>query len=210
MNPQYPEQNPYDFIMNPNQPAPKRPLDISGKNGFALKIGMIVGALIIIMIAASLLINLFTGNRTNTADLQALAQSQQEIIRVAQVANGGSGLRDQSLKNFATNTQLTVATQQTALLAYLTKHDAKMSPKTLGLKKDDQTDKQLAQARATSTYDIAFQQIAARQLANYSNELQTNFNNATEKDVRSYLQESYQNVQLLRAQMPTPSNTTTP
>lgn len=209
MNPQYPEHNPYDFIMNPGQPQPKRAVDLNGKNGFLLKIGLIVGGVIILMIAVAIAMNMFAGNKTNTEDLKLLAQTQQEIVRVSASAQTGSGIRDQALKNFAANTQLTVASQQTQLVTYLAQNDAKMNNKQLGLKKSSETDTTLKQAQATSTYDIAFKQVIKSSLTNYANEIQTNYNNATATDVRSYLKKSYDQTQLLLQQLPGDTATAT-
>ena len=202
MNPQYPEQNPYDFIMNPNQQQPKRAVDLNGKNGFFLKIGLIVGGVIILMIGITIAMNMLTGSKTNTDDLKLLAQTQQEIIRVSTSAQNGTGIRDQALKNFAANTQLTLATQQAQLVSYLEQNGAKMNNKQLALKKDDQTDATLAQARATSTYDIAFKQVIKSSLSTYASEIQTNYNNASAADVRTYLKKSYDQTQLLIQQLP--------
>lgn len=209
MNPQYPEQNPYDFIMNPNQPPPKRVVDLNGKNGFLLKIGLIVGGVIVVMIAVAIVMNMLTGSKTNTDDLKLLAQTQQEIIRVSSAAQNGNGIRDQALKNFAATAQLTTATQQSELVTYLAQNGAKMNVKQLGLKKDTQTDTQLSQAQATSTYDIAFKQIIRRSLTGYASEIQTNYNNASAGDVRSYLKKSYDQTQLLLQQLPADSTTST-
>lgn len=209
MNPQYPEQNPYDFIMNPNQPPPKRMLDVNSKNGFILKISLIVGGVVLLMIAVAIGLNMLTGSKTNTEDLKLLAQTQQELIRITGSAEGGNGIRDQPLKNSNTSIRLTITTQQATLLKYLEAHGAGMKDKQLGLKANTKTDSQLSQAQATSTYDIVFRQVIQKSLTSYAQEVQTSYNNAPAKDVRDYLKKSYDQTQLLLQQLPTDGTTTT-
>jgi hypothetical protein len=216
MTAQYPDNNPYDFIMNPASPPPKKPLGLGGKNAFFVKIGLIVGGVVIAMIAIAVVINMLTGSKTNTADLLDIAQTQQEIIRISAQASGGSGARDQSLKNFAKNTELSVTTQQLKTLSYLASQNVKPKSKELSIKQNAETTKQLANALQTSTFDSAYRQIIQTSLDSYSSDLQKYYNNSSNTTVRGLLKQDYEQAQLLKAQLPTSTSspntqtTTTP
>jgi len=209
MTAQYPDNNPYDFIMNPNAPTPKKPLGLGGKNAFFVKIGLIVGGVIVLMVGAAIAINLLTGSKTNTADLLDIAQTQQEIIRISTQASSGSGARDQALKNFAKNTELSVTTQQLKTLSYLSSQGVKPKAKDLALKQSAETTKQLANAVQTSTFDSAYRQIIATNLDSYASDLQKYYNNSSNTTVRKLLKQDYEQTQLLKAQLPTSSSSST-
>lgn len=199
-----PENSPYDFIMNPGTPPPKRPftVDTNSKNGFFIKIGLIVGGVIAFMVIAAVVINMLTGDKTNTADIQGLAQTQAEIVRVAGKATSGVA-NNQSVLNFATTTNLTVLTQQQNTIAFLKTKGIKMSTKQLSLKKNAATDTQLQAAQSSSTFDSVFLQVMQKELNSYSDDLQTYYKNATTNNVKKLIQDDYNQLQLLKAQMPT-------
>lgn len=168
MNSDYqPEQSPYDFIMNPGTPPKKSPLalkvDPGSPKGFLFKIGLIVGGVVIFMIIAAVIVNMLTGDKTNTADITSLAQTQAEIVRVSGKANSGT-VTNQSLRNFATNTTLTMTSQQTKTIALLQTKGVKLSTKKLALKKNADIDTQLQAATASNSFDSVFAQIMSKQL----------------------------------------------
>lgn len=206
MNSDYqPEQSPYDFIMNPGTPPKKSPLalkvDPGSPKGFLFKIGLIVGGVVIFMIIAAVIVNMLTGDKTNTADITSLAQTQAEIVRVSGKANSGT-VTNQSLRNFATNTTLTMTSQQTKTIALLQTKGVKLSTKKLALKKNADIDTQLQAATASNSFDSVFAQIMSKQLNSYTDDLQTYYKNASSTDIKQLLQEDYNQVQLLKAQLP--------
>ncbi len=206
MNSDYqPEQSPYDFIMNPNTPPQKSPLalkvDPNSKNGFLVKIGLIVGGVIVFMIIVSVVVNMLTSDKTNTTDITALAQTQTEIVRVASKATAGTAT-NQGVRNFAMNTSLTVSTQQQKTIALLATKHVKLNTKKLALKKDETVDTQLIAASSSSTFDSVFAQIMQKQLNSYTDDLQTYYKNATSTEIKQLLQQDYNQTQLLKAQLP--------
>ena len=213
MSSDFPDHNPYDFIMNSGAPQPKRPIPLKvpagGKNGFIVKIALIVGGAIILLIAILIGSSLLSSDDTNTTDLTALAQTQSEIIRVA--TQGAQNGRDQATKNFAVNTNLSVSTQQLRIVNYLATKGTKLKSKELGLKESDTTTKQLAQAKATSTFDAAFLQIMQTSLDSYSSDLQKYYESSSSSAVKKLLKADYEQTQLLRSQIPssTGSSSTT-
>lgn len=204
MSSDFPDHNPYDFIMNPGTPQPKRPIPLkvptNGKNGFIVKIALIAGGAIVLLIAIMIGVSLLSSDDSNTTELTSLAQTQNEIIRVA--TQGGSSGRDQVTKNFAVNTNLSVSTQQLKIVNYLATKNIKLKPKELGMKESDTTTKQLTQAKATSTFDAAFLQIMQTSLDSYSNDLQKYYESSTSATVKKLLKADYEQTQLLRSQLP--------
>lgn len=210
MSSDYSDQNPYDFIMNPAAPAPKRPLKIpatNGKNGFLIKIGIIVGAIVILFIGIMIASSLLSTDTSGTATMTSIAQTQNEVIRVA--AQGGSAGRDQKVKNFAVSTNLSVSTQQLRTLNYLATKGTKLKAKELSLKESKTTTNQLAQAKATSTFDAAFLQIMQTSLDSYSSDLQKAYQEAPNSTIKKLLKADYEQTQLLRSQLPTSTSSST-
>lgn len=203
MNPEYqPEQSPYDFIMKPDTPQPKRPLaiDPSSKNGFLVKIGLIVGGVLVFMIIVTVGINLLTGGKTNTTDILSLVETQAELVRVTGSLSGPAN--DQTVKNIAMSANLTLVTQQQQTTALLATKGVKVSVKELLLKKDATTDTQLQAATQSNTFDSVFTQILQKKLGSYTDDLQTYYKNATDSNVKKLLQQDYAQAQLLKTQIP--------
>lgn len=206
MNPQqygdYPpaqQSNPYDFITAAPQKPQRSSGGISG-NSFVGKLVVIIGGAIIFMVVAAFIVNMLFGNKTNVGSLVGIVQTQQEIIRVAKLSD--QVVSDQSIAGTAVNTRLIITTQQQSMVAYMSTQGKKVGKKEMDLKKDTATDKQLSQARATSTFDIVFVQVQTQQLKDYSTALKTAYNNATAKDMKTLLAKDYNETQLLLKQWP--------
>lgn len=207
MHPQ--DNNPYDFIMNPAAPPPKKRLPIPGSNSnpFLVKIGLIVGGVIILMIVATVVLNLLTGGKTSTEEFRSLAQTQQEVIRVSAI--GDNDARSQSVKNAAKSINLSVTTQQLKTLSYLSKNDVTMKEKELELKINADNDKKLDEANQTSTFDSVFLQVMRGVLESYGNELKQMYDGTSNTQAKQIIKEDYEQVQLLSQQLPTSATITT-
>lgn len=207
MHPQ--DNNPYDFIMNPAAPPPKKRLPLPGSNSnpFLVKIGLIVGGVIVLMIAVTVLLNLFTGGKTSTEEFRSLAQTQQEVIRVAEI--GDNDARSQSVKNAAKSIKLSVTTQQLKTLSYLSKNDITMKEKELDLKVNTENDTKLDGANQTSTFDSVFLQVMRGILESYANDLRQLYDTTSNTQAKQIIKEDFEQTQLLSQQLPT-NVTTTP
>lgn len=207
MHPQ--DNNPYDFIMNPAAPPPKKRLPIPGSNSnpFLVKIGLIVGGVIVLMIVATVVLNLLTGGKTSTEEFRSLAQTQQEVIRVSAI--GDNDARSQSVKNAAKSINLSVTTQQLKTLSYLSKNDVTMKEKELELKINADNDKKLDEANQTSTFDSVFLQVMRGVLESYGNELKQMYDGTSNTQAKQIIKEDYEQVQLLSQQLPTNATITT-
>jgi predicted metalloprotease len=204
MNPeQYPSSgsgSPYDFIVNPNQPQRRAGLGkVGGNNNFLVKIGALLGGVVVLFIVAAVIANALLGNKNNLGDIIAIAQNETEMIRISAT---GSRASDQDTRNAATNTQYTLVTQRQQWVSWLRQRGTKLNDKTLNLKKNVSTDVQLNAARQTSTFDTVLSQLMRTQLQAYSSTLQDAYNNAASKSEKAMLQADYNQVQLLLKQWP--------
>jgi hypothetical protein len=191
------ENNPYQFIMEP----PKKQKGGGGlsSNPFIMKLLFIVGGAVAVLIVGAIIVNSLFAPKTNVADIVAITQTEQEIIRIA--TQGTSGSED-ATRNAAISAQLAVTTQQQIWLNFLGQHKRKVPLKELNLKKNVQTDAQLTQAKATSTFDGTYRTILRNQLDAYSVMLKDAADNATEGQEKTTLGTQYNQVQLLLQQLP--------
>jgi hypothetical protein len=199
-----PNGNPYDFITNSAKPPkPSGPLpSLKNSNSLVGKLVVIIGGAIVVIVVLVIIVNVVFGGQTNLGTVLKLAETQQEIIRVTNLA-ANNGITDDTVAGSAISTKLAVTTQQQNLVAYLTEHRQKVDSKTLALKKDTTSDQRIAQAKATSTLNIVFPQIVRQQLIDYSAEIKTNYNNATSQSLKKILATDYNQTQLLLKQWPT-------
>src|SRR5690242_7584534 len=127
MNPQqqYTPGSGYDFIFNPPSPAGGRRLGLPGGGRSRLMVGAVgLGVLLLLIFIAY---SLLGGKGFDATGPVSVAQTQQELVRVA--AEAGPNTTQLATSSLAINAQLTVQTQQTKLLAYLSKQGKKVNAK---------------------------------------------------------------------------------
>lgn len=186
--------NPYDFIVNPN--TPKRSSLFGGSN-FRGQIIAVAGIAIVLLVVLAVGASLFKP-KSSTTGLIALAQRQQEIVRVATA--GVDQAVSQSTKDFTVNTEASVSSSQAQLVAYLQQHGTKLSDKQLALDQSAETDTLLADAATTNTYDTALVQNLSDQLKTYEGLLQTTFKQTSNPDTKQLLQDEFSSANLLLEQ----------
>ncbi len=177
--------NPYEFIMNPN--APKRKSLGSG-NSLLTRIALLLGGLVVLMIVVAVLISAI-GPKSSTPGLIAIAQRQQEIIRLT--TNAKSQTTNQDTTNFITNSNVSTISSQQEVTAYLTAHGTKLNNKQLALDQNSQTDAFLSNATNANNYDNAITQTLTQQLVTYEGLLQTTFKQTSGKLAKQLLQNCY-------------------
>lgn len=192
--------NNYDFIMDPQKP-PKPKLFGGGGGGgsFITKIALIVGGALVIIVVLAVLTNIFFGNKTNIENFVALAQREQEIVRLSGL---GKTATSQAIKNAVTNTELTLISHQQTWMAFLDKRGREVKKEELNLKKDSDIDKKLQIAEQTSTFDDTYTDVMREQLKDYAAELKTTFNGSSGQQQREILSNHYGEVDLLLKQWP--------
>jgi hypothetical protein len=203
MNPQQdylgPNQNPYDFIMKPPGP-PKKRFGLGGLDPMITKILFILGILFVIIAIAALFVNLTAAKRIDTGELISLAQTQEELIRVADAGNAGA--IQQTTKNLAITTEFTLKTQQAELLDKLAKQGISVKAKQLGLKQNASIDLKLKEAQQTSTFDVTFSQIIEDELRDYAKTVNILYDKTQVESQRDMFSGSYTETQLLISQVP--------
>jgi hypothetical protein len=194
--------NPYEFIVNPN--TPKHGGNALGGDNFLKKIGLLVGGLVVVLIIAAVVISHFAP-KGSTPGLTAIAQRQQEIVRIATLAV--TNTTGQDTKNLATNIELSVTSNQTQIVSYLASHGTKLKAKDLALDKSSQTDTLLTNATSAGTYDSVVAQTLASQLQTYESLLQTTYKQTTSKPAKQLIQSCYDSAtKLLKQAKSLPAN----
>jgi hypothetical protein len=191
------DNNPYQFIMEP--PKKQKPSSGLAGNPFIVKLLFIVGSAIVVLIVGAIIINTMFAPKTNVADIVAITQAEQEIIRIA---SQGPSAAEVSTRDAAISTQLAVTTQQQIWLNYLAQHKRKVPLKELNLKKNTTTDSQLTQAKATSTFDGTYKTVLRNQLEAYIILLKDASDKAGDANEKTVLTNQYNQTQLLIQQFP--------
>lgn len=189
--------NPYDFIVNPAPVAKKSFL--AGSTG-PLKLLIIIGFATAVIVLLAVVFTLIFSKSSTTPTLTTIVQEQQELIRIA--TQGETKAADEATKAYAYNVDLSISTNQRQLLAYLSEHGKTVKEKELALKKDSATDKLLANAQATSTYDSTLKKVLAAQLQTYLTDIQTAFKETSNTELREILDKSYSAGKTLLSQDP--------
>jgi hypothetical protein len=209
MDPQYqpqqqpsfqpPANNPYEFIMNPQQP--QKPKGFGGGGNLPMILGLVAGGAVVLMIVLALVVNLLGGSKgANTEDFVGLVQSQNELVRVS-----NQGVKDgiqQSTKSLAVTTEYAMRTQQRETIALLTKSGRVLGEKEPSLKQNAKTDQQFTTAKSTSSFDLVFSQVMQNELTTYASNLKALFTKTTNPEVRDQLSDYYEQTQLLISQVP--------
>lgn len=188
--------NPYQFIFEADQVRGGKRGGLMGDAFFKL-IALIVGGVVILLVVAALVIDSLAP-KGSLPGMIAIAQRQQEIVRVATTANQQATSAD--VRNFAQNVSLSVSSSQQQISGYATAHGAKLDTKTLALDKSAQTDSQLAAAATANNYDSAAAQDLVSQLQTYEKLLQTTYKQTDSKTARHLLQAAFSSSDLLLQQ----------
>ncbi len=210
--------NPYEFILNPEQPKKAKKVGGMG-NRFMRTIIFVVVGVAVFFILAAIVINALAPKRISDKDLIGLAQTQAELIRISNQA--ASQATRQTTRNLATTVQYTMSTQQKQVLEVLAGMGVEVAKKELALKQDATTDQKFATAKSTSTYDQTFTEIIQTELTGYANSLKALNELAATAEDRDRMGDYYQQTQLLISQIPytqdsiesgsaTPGSTPTP
>lgn len=200
MNPNNPyQQNNYDFIMNPNGNA-KRPL---GGNSDSKKLLIIVGAVILFIIVLFSVGAMLTGNKSDgtVQQLTRIAQEQGEIAHISSLAGENGSAQAQSLKNFAYNANLTMTSDQQAVVDLLAKNGTSVKPEVLAALQDPAVDQKLTDATAASDFDAVFKDTVSTMLTNYQSSLQSTYATSKSTTVKQLLQTDFNNAELLKKQL---------
>jgi hypothetical protein len=194
-NPGASGHNPYEFIMQPN--SKKTKLSLGGASMFR-KIALVASGAILLIIVGAVAFSAL-GPKSSTPALLAVAQQQQEIMRIA--TDASRKVDSQDVSNLVVNTNLTLITNQTKLLSYLaTKANTKPNVKTLALGHDAKTDELLKAAASAGSYDRVVAQTLQEQLISYQSLAQTAYEQTKSASAKALLQQDFNDAKALLEQ----------
>lgn len=188
---------PYDFILNPPAP-PKKPL-LPGGNNKIVRIGVVLGGVLILFILFSFIKGIVTSN-PSVDKLTAIAQDQQVILLINNQADEVQGLNETN-KNFVATATPAITTSQADMIAYLAKNGKEIKSKELVLKVTPETSKELAASIDTNTYNETFKATMTRVLDAYSKDLASAYPTVKGPKGKALLDDSYTQAQLLLVQL---------
>jgi hypothetical protein len=189
--------NAYEFIMQPNAPKKKGSFSAGGTKGLLLRAGLVLGGLTVLVIAAAVVVTSL-GPKDSTVDLKAIAERQQEIIRVSTAALRKTTGDDTT--NFVMNVNLGIITSQQQMIGYLAAHGTQMDKVTLNLDQNTQTDTLLASADTANNYDPAVTENLTSQLQTYETLLKATYKRTSNDATKKLLQSSFDSADLLLRQ----------
>jgi hypothetical protein len=188
----------YDFILNPQKP-PKQPLKIFKGNGMVQR-AVIVGAGLVFLIVSIVFIMSFL-NRTSNAQAQKLielAQTQQEILRVAETAD--DKINDSELNRTRLITLITTRSAIKDTAEALGKRGKKADEKLIAKGQNPNNDKILTDAEQNSRFTEAYEALFKQQLDSYLLQIKSvhDSGSASEKESLAAL---YEQVQILKEEL---------
>lgn len=202
--PQSPTQpEAFDFIVNPDKPVTKRAA-LPGANSLLGRVVLVAVGIIILVIAFNIVKTLVSGS-SNLPSMVTVAQDQQELVHLATAAAQQQNLSVTD-KNFIATAQLSLASAQSKLLAYLKTNKAKVTAKVLNLKVSAATDSQLTAAQTAATYGQTLHDIMKAKLNGYATDLKRSYQQTKGTHGRALLSDAYDQGQLLLIQLDTPAN----
>jgi hypothetical protein len=192
MSPEQSQDDPYGFITNPDKPA-RRQINFGNTPQQRMIIAG-AGLVILIMIFIFLFLLFSRASNTQKDNLVKLAQTQTEIVRITEIAEKESGGID--TRSFAVNTRLSLQSDLQETTGFLAGRGVELKGKSLGLVKDENTDKKLEEASANNRFDETFIELLRDQLQDYRVLLQQAYEdgNSSEKQAMS---QNYEEIALL-------------
>ncbi len=187
-----PNGNPYDFILQGQQPK-KSWLNT---NSMAVRIGLVAGGLLVLLIVIVMAVSLLTGSsRANTEAITRLARQQQSIIAIANETSKSA--RAASLRAFAATAERTVTTDQSATLAFLAKNGRELKPASLQAGVSEEITTSLETAKQNNTFDEVADQLLKDHLRVYQTSLKSAYDTTTHTEARQMLSRHFEHASLL-------------
>jgi len=162
------------------------------KKRLVLAVGGGLGLLVVISIVMSLVLG---GGGAKKDQLVALAQQQNELIRVAEI--GVEKGRNAQARQLAVTAQLSLTSEQAALQSALKTQGVKVGNKELIAGKNTKTDTKLTQAEQTNRFDEVFLEHLKGELVSYQKNLKTAYDEASSKKFKDALAAQYEKAAIL-------------
>ncbi len=183
----------YDFIMNADQKPKRRLFNVSSGAGKLLM--FVVAGAVLIIILIVVLSAVFGGGSAGIKEVQALAEQQTEIIRVADL--GKTKARDKTTLSYVMAVKLTVNSELNQTTNFLKDNNHAVKPKDLLGGKNTATDTALKTAEQENKYDEAVTTALKEDLTAYQSAVKKQFDAASNTKEKTLLQSLYSQVSLL-------------
>lgn len=196
------ESSPYSFFLDSSKPGQKAgnytPYN-DGSNSATKHLLVAMLGLAGLLVGAVMVFTFLSSAPDSTDRLLEIANDQQELIRISDL--GTNNVTSGNLQNFSYTAQMSLLSDQQALIAFLGKTGTKTEPKKLMDAKNPKVDEVLKAAQAANTYDATFSGIMQRSLVKYDTKLNTASGAATTKEEKELLTKQRNNTQLLMKQL---------
>lgn len=188
--PQYPQQNQYDFIMNSGQPQPKRPFGLPSGGSKVQRILLFVGGGAVLLVLLLMVISMFSGgSKDQNQRLLGIAQQQTELVRVAGLAQDKA--RTSATQSLAATASITIQSSQNDISGLLRKAKIKTDAKILASKNDPKTDATLEAAAQNNRYDEVFTELLTREIKEYQLDLKEAYDSTSSKTQKEVLEAAF-------------------
>lgn len=188
------EQNPYQFIVDESHQK-KSPLPSFGSSKQSRLFIVLGGVLVLIILGIIIASILSSASNAGQNEIIKAAQKQTELVRVSEI--GLKLAKGSSAKNLATSINLSLQSDQAALLSTLSANGLKVSTKELALGKNQKTDTLLTSAEQSNKFDEIFIQTIQAQLVDYQKTLKSAYDKTDSKKIRTTLETQYKTAGLL-------------
>lgn len=188
------EQNPYQFIVDESHPK-KGSLPNFGASKQSRLFIVLGGVLVLTILGIIIASILSSASNAGQNEIIKAAQKQTELVRVSEI--GLKLAKGSSAKNLATSINLSLQSDQAALLSTLSANGLKVSTKELALGKNQKTDTLLTSAEQSNKFDEIFIQTIQAQLVDYQKTLKSAYDKTDSKKIRATLETQYKTAGLL-------------
>jgi hypothetical protein len=192
----HPNQDQYNFIMNPDTgPQPKGLLPSGFNLGKKQLIILGVVGVILLGIIGTLLYSLANSGPTNKDQLVGVALEQNELIRVSEVAIKEA--KGTQARNLAMTTKLSVRSDQSSLVAALRAQGVKLNANQLRGGKKAENDRKLTEATQNNRFDEVYLDLIQKALVTYQRNLNTAYKTTVSPRLKETIKAQYQHASLI-------------
>lgn len=192
-----PQNDPYNFIMNPDTGPQKKSLLPGGGLNLSKKQMIIFGAggLLTLSIIITLLFSFLNSGPTNKDDLISVAQKQNELIRVSEIAiKEATGTQ---ARNLAMTTKLSLQSDQSYLIASLKAQKIKIGSKELKGAESSETTEKMTDAKQNNRFDEVYLEYIQEALVDYQRSLNVAYKSTVSTKHKETMKVQYENASLI-------------
>lgn len=161
-----PQQNQYDFILDPKNNSKGPQLLQNPKNKIIVSVIFVMVVLIIIIIGINIITSI--GKQSNDDILEVYAY-QTEIIRVSEL--GLDSINDPTLRGQVATLSSFIKTDSSNTRSFLSKNGVELKPELVASKKNTSLDEELERASAINRFDEIFSKELDELIASYKSSL---------------------------------------